>query len=267
MGEIRELEVLVVVKAYPNPSQGLSEAVCVAGISKELGFVRLYPIPFRDLDDARKFAKYQVVRLRGRKPKQDGRPNTFRPDLESLQPVGDPLSTADRWRARREWVLPWASDSMCQIQRQQERTGISLGVFKPAEVIDVEQQEDESCDWMPAELAKLNQQDLFVTKDKKPLEKIPFSWRYHYRCADPHCKTHCQQIIDWEIAEFYRNCGRRGITHSEEIHAQVRKKFLAQLCGPDKDVYFFTGNMARYPQSFLMLGVFWPPKDPQMNLF
>lgn len=266
MGEIRELEVLVVVKAYPNPSQALSEAVCVAAISRELGFVRLYPIPFRDLDDAKKFAKYQAIKLGVRVPRNDARPNTFRPDLSTLKLLGAPLTTADGWRDRKEWVLPWVSESMCSIQRHQETNGLSLGFFKPREVIDVEQEEDSHKDWTPAELAKLGQGDLFETKDKKPLEKIPYNWRYRYKCADPRCKGHRQQIIDWEIHELYRNLKRRGITDPVRIHEKIREKYLGELCGLDKDVYFFTGNMAKYPQSFLILGVFWPPKDPQMRL-
>ena len=266
MGEMRDLEALVVVKAYPNPSQALSEAVCVAAISRDLGLVRLYPIPFRDLDDARKFAKYQRIQLRVREPKADGRPNTFRPDVATLSLVGDPLPTIDGWRERKEWVMPEVSESMCWIQRQQEANGMSLGIFKPRQVLDVEQEEDESKDWTPAELAKLSQADLFAAGEKKPLEKIPYNWRYRYTCADPSCKGHRQQIIDWEIHELYRNLKRRGITNPEDIHESIRQKYLGELCAPDKDVYFFTGNMARYPQSFLILGVFWPPKEVQMRL-
>jgi hypothetical protein len=50
-----KIEVLITVKAYPNPSSSLAEAVCVAGVRKNGGFVRLYPIPFRDLEDEQQF--------------------------------------------------------------------------------------------------------------------------------------------------------------------------------------------------------------------
>jgi len=264
---MRVLEALVVVKAYPNPSRALSEAVCVAAIAKEDGLVRLYPIPFRDLDDAKKFAKYQVIRIGVRQPKGDARPSTFRPELSTLELLGSPLPTVDGWRERKEWVLPWVSESMCAIQRQQEARGLSLGVFKPREVVDVEQEADGHEDWTPAELSKLNQGDLFQTGDKKPLEKVPYNWRYRYICSDPACNGHRQQIIDWEIHELYRGLKRRGITDPKRIHEKIREKYLGELCGQGKDVYFFTGNMAKYPQSFLILGVFWPPKEAQMRLF
>ena len=60
-----DLELLIVVKSYPNPSQSLGEATCVVGICKDRGFVRLYPVPFRKLEDEQQFSKYQVIRFRG----------------------------------------------------------------------------------------------------------------------------------------------------------------------------------------------------------
>ena len=52
-----QLDVLVLVKAYPNPSQSQGEACCVMGVNREMGFVRLYPIPFRNLEDEKRFRK------------------------------------------------------------------------------------------------------------------------------------------------------------------------------------------------------------------
>ena len=58
------MRVLITVKAAPNPSQTYGETVCVAGLRLDLdnvGWVRLYPINFRDLGDDSKFKKYDVV--------------------------------------------------------------------------------------------------------------------------------------------------------------------------------------------------------------
>jgi hypothetical protein len=33
------------------------------------------------------------------------------------------------------------------------------------------------------------------------------------------------------------------------------------MCGEGKDTIFYVGNMHRHPKSFLVLGVFWPPKS------
>jgi hypothetical protein len=46
----------------------------------------------------------------------------------------------------------------------------------------------------------------------------------------------------------------------------MRRRFVEELCGPDRDTYFFTGNMAKHQGSLLILGVFWPPVDAQQSL-
>ena len=54
--------VLVTVKAYPNPSRKYTETVCCAGIDIDTKkWIRLYPIPYRDLDESQKFKKYNIT--------------------------------------------------------------------------------------------------------------------------------------------------------------------------------------------------------------
>lgn len=263
-----DLELLIVVKSYPNPSQSLGEATCVIGICKDRGFVRLYPVPFRKLEDDQQFSKYQVIRLQAQEPKTDKRPNTFRPILDSIELVGEPLTTgkARDWAARKEWVMPWCSESMCEIQRRQKEDSTCMGFFKPAEVLDLTQ-EEQAEEWVPAELAKLETTDFFMTKENKLLEKLPYKWRYKYRCSDPDCQGHEQQLIDWEAGAFYRNVIRRsGVTDPDAVLEGMRRKFVGQLCGADRDTHFFTGNMAAHQGSFIILGVFWPPVDLQGQL-
>ena len=269
MGEMKELEVLSLVKSYPLPSQSLGEAVCVIGAHKELGLVRIYPVPFRQLQDEKQFGKYQIIKLQVRKPKNDPRPNTFRPQLETIEVTNPRLSTDDYWCARKTWVMPFLSDSMCQIQAEQTNSGQSMGFFKPTQVLDIVQEET-NAKWTPKDLAKLDkgQQDFFLTQQNKLLEKIPYTWKYVYKCADAHCNGHTQTIIDWEINAFYlKQIKRKGIADPEEVHETVKQKFLHELCGPAKDTYFFTGNMLKHPVTFLILGIFWPPVDTQGKLF
>lgn len=261
-------KVLITVKAYPNPSSTLGEAACIAGISDEKKWVRLYPIPFRDLDERQRFKKYQWVEVtyEANKKKTDPRPETIRPITDSIKILGDVLPTEHAWKARKEVVLPLLQPSMCSIQEAQTQNGTSLGVFRPREVLDVVAAPESTPDWTDEQLAKLGQRDLFITREKRPLEKIPFSFSYRYRCHD--CRTkepHQMKILDWELAELWRGY-RRG--HSEEATIRaVQTKYFDELCGPKKDPLFFTGNMQAHPQTFLILGVFWPPRVTQGDLF
>jgi hypothetical protein len=57
--------ILITVKAYPNPSKTYGETVCCAGIDIDsLKWIRLYPIPFRDLDSEQQFKKYSIIEKR-----------------------------------------------------------------------------------------------------------------------------------------------------------------------------------------------------------
>jgi hypothetical protein len=35
------------------------------------------------------------------------------------------------------------------------------------------------------------------------------------------------------------------------------------LCAADRDTAFFIGNQHQHPGSFLVLGVWWPPRQPE----
>src|SRR3954447_10253024 len=60
------MQVVITVKAAPNPSANHGETVCVAGLRVEANrreWVRLYPVNFRDLESSLRFRKYDLVEL------------------------------------------------------------------------------------------------------------------------------------------------------------------------------------------------------------
>lgn len=264
---LKKIEVLIAVKAYPNPSKTHGEAACIAGISREGNWVRLYPIPFRDLEDHQQFRKYQWVEVEydSARKKSDPRPETIRPISNSIKVISEPLSSDHNWSARKVVVFPLLRRSMCDIQLAQATDSTSLGVFRPQEVCEVEAEAEETPDWTDGQLAKLAQRDLLLTREKRPLEKIPYSFFYRFRCEQCRNKEpHRMKIIDWELAELWRGY-RRGHTEAETVEA-VRSKYFDEMCGRTKDPHFFTGNMQAYPKTFLILGVFWPPTSNQLGL-
>ncbi len=253
-----ERDVLIVVKAYPEPSAIYKETVCAAAISRDEGLIRLYPIQFRTLTPSRRFAKYQLVRLKIAKHERDPRPESYRPDQDSIS-LGRKIGTSDGWRERRKWVERVAGPSMCEILREQRISRQSLGIVKPREVTDVTMRHV-GTEWTGRQKAKIDQLWFDDLTGRKPLEKIPFEARYRYFCQDDKCTGHHQKIIDWELGQLYRRLKKEGGS-IEEVQESIRDKFLNVLCGESRDPHFFVGNHSRFWRSFMVLGVFWPPKQ------
>jgi hypothetical protein len=253
------ISLLVNVKAYPAVSEKYGEVVCVAGIRTDTPqprWARLYPVAFRDLPFARRFKKYQHISLEASTHGSDKRPETYRPNLDTLE-VREAVDTKRAWAERRRFVEPLVVDSMCAVLRQQEKDRTSLAAFRPAEVLDL-LIDDEADDWNPDKASIVAQPSLFFPT-KHGLEKIPYRFRYRYRCSTSGCRGHLQSMIDWELAESYRSW-RERYTESVLLD-KIRQRFLEEMCGETKDTVFFVGNQHIHPKAFLVLGVFWPPKS------
>ena len=124
--------ILVTVKTYPSPSMQYEEIVCVAGVdTKTKEWMRLYPVPFRDLPSYQQFRKYSVISVEVEKHRSDPRPESYRPDVNSLR-VLEPLPTDDGWERRRQVVMPTVSASMCAIQRERRETGKRSAASDPS---------------------------------------------------------------------------------------------------------------------------------------
>jgi hypothetical protein len=251
------MRVMITVKAYPTPSSKYTETVCVAGVRLDTTpnqWVRLYPVPFRMLPESRRFKKYDIVELRAI-PARDGRPESYKPILESIRTV-DHVACGPYWAERLPILKPLEVASMCELKRMQAKDGTSLGFFKPAKVTDF-RVVPTSTDWGDGQHAALGQSNLFCEL-RTTLEKIPYEFRYEYKCYEATCPGHDMKIIDWETAQLYRHT--RGRSENERRRL-MREKWLDQICGPRRDTCFYAGNIASHQRSFLLLGAVWPRKQ------
>lgn len=255
------------MKAYPNLSRKYGEVSCIAGLDLDTGeWIRLYPVPFRSLENAQKFRKYEPIHVSVERRSADRRPESWKVDADSIRVLEPAISTARGWEARRSIVEPVIGESMCAIRRAQKEAGVSLGIFRVQEVSDLVIEEVER-DPEKSELAEAwaAQGSLLdageLKQQRKALEQIPFRFQYRYSCSDDACQGHLQSIVDWEIVELYRNVRERA--NWREL---MRRKWLDQMYGPDKDTAFIVGNQHQYPDGFLVLGVWWPPRVQQLSL-
>jgi hypothetical protein len=249
-------KVLVTVKAYPNPSKKYGETVCVAGIDLGSGkWIRLYPIQYRDLEDQKKFKKYSVIEVKTHKATDDTRPESFKVDAGSIRVI-DWYDTTKGWEKRKQVVLSTVSTSYCHILNESEQSGISLGMFKPHRIAfkrkKIKLQDETERDTCYAQLS-------FYNKSKHAVEEIPFDFRYQFHCLGKNgCPGHDLPIIDWEIGQAYRSW-RYDYRDEAVLLEKIKERWLDNLCSEKRDTYFFVGNMKRFRQNFMILGVFYPP--------
>jgi hypothetical protein len=256
-----EMEMVVSVMAYPAISTKHGEVVCVAGFRSDTlwqpDWIRLFPFRVRDVPPTLRVHKWDVIRLRVRASPSDSRPESRLPDMDSLKRVGH-LDTKDNWAARRALVEPHRGKTMRQVLAQSEHDGTSLAVVEAGEVLDLEVTARPAKDLADLEHKAKNsvlQRDLFSLEDRKPLEPIPYDFHLVVRYPDDD-EPRRLKIIDWEINQAYRKYRGRYRQPAE----QVRSHWLKDVCGPNKDPVFFVGNMHRFPDQWLLLGVHWPKR-------
>lgn len=259
MGETKR--VLVTVMTYPQPSLRYDEIVCTAGVLEDGSLVRLYPIDYRYRPYGSWYSKYQWIEVKLRRRHKDPRPESYRPVGDIV--LGEKIETEDNWFERKRWVLRKGTSSMCDLMRRQQ-SELSLGTVKPRKIRDIKVEET-SREWSPKHLQHMNQINLFG-ETKKPLEKIPYSFKYRFLCEEDECKGHTMTIIDWEVGVLYRRM--RDKHEDEEVaREKVREAFLERRCGPDMDVHFFVGTVLRH-NTWMVLGTFCPKKEhPRLPLW
>ncbi len=259
-GRKQKLKILITVKTYPIPSKKYDELVCTAGVTETGDFVRLYPINFRELPFTRQYKKYQWIEVMAEKHQgRDVRKESYRPDCDSIQTLGEPIpSTRDNWAERARYVLKKRARSMEALYDQQAADRTSLGIFRPKEVQNLIISPDDP-EWPQKFLQALQQQRLFEYRQRTlvPPRKVPFKFHYCFKCDDPRCKGHKMMIEDWEVGALFWRLVDKGASH-KEASEKVRDKFLNDLCGPDKDTHFYVGTILAHPKTWVVIGVFYP---------
>ena len=256
----KRLKVLITVKTYPIPSATYDELVCTAGVTEAGDFIRLYPINFRDLPFSQQYKKYQWIEVEVEKhTRRDARKESYRPDCDSIQILGEPIrSNPGNWTERASYALKKPARSIENLWACQEDDRTSLGVFRPKKVSDLVISNDDST-WKPSFLAELRQARLWEhrTVSREPPRKVPFKFHYKFECDDARCNGHKMMIEDWEVGALFWRLVDNG--HSPKYAAaEVRSKFMDELCGPEKNTYFFVGTILAHPRSWVVLGVFYP---------
>jgi len=138
----------------------------------------------------------------------------------------------------------------------------TLGLFRPKS-IDRLIIKPSSSDWTQAQLAILRQEDLFEKKPPTELEKIPFNFRYEFKCNHSTCAGHKMFCSDWEIGQAFR---KWKAEYGDRWESKFRQKFETDMI-QKYDTHFYVGTVAKYPGTWIIVGLFYPPRSSSGILF
>lgn len=258
--------ILILCKTYPSPSRRHVETSCVAGMDDSGQLVRLFPVPFRLITDDQQFRKWQWIRARVRKASDDHRTESFRISVDTIETLGEPLSTKNAWEERRLAVEPIeVFDDFEALEAARQSRGVSLGFLRPSRLISLEISKAKSSEWTADEVAKLmqaqNQASLFdqdlEQRSLKLLKKLPFDFHYRYECVtNGERKSYEHKLVDWEAGALYWN-----VHHRPDWQDAFRQRYFTEFAA--KDILFLMGTIHRFPNQWLIVSVLYPPKQPR----
>ena len=271
--ELPKAKVLITVKTYPLPSRSYTELVCTAGLLDGEKWIRIYPVPFRFLQDGDKYPKYSWVELDLVCNTKDFRPESYRLRLgiDGHITILDKIGTANDWMGRKSYVLKEVFASMTElIQLAKSPQQKSLATLKPTRIVDFVVEDDER-EWKQEWLDQLKQMNMFETPtnngQRKVIKKLPYKFSYRF-FSEGDIEPRKMMIEDWEIGALFWNCLYRTDGDEQAALKLVRQKYFDEFM--EKDLYLFVGTTHRFhnvaPNPFVIIGVFYPPKTDQLLL-
>ncbi len=270
--------ILVLCKTYPSPSAKHTETSCVAGIDESGKLIRIYPMPFRLVNDELKFKKWQWITARIEKTNTDHRPESHKIFIDTIECDESPLPSGDAgWRLRRQWLDKILRFSDFEaLEQNRISNGNTLALLRPKRILGLDIKKADSPDWTDEEKEKLlrlqSQGDLFNQSEEahtlRLLRKVPFDFHYRYECdADGVTREYRHKLADWEVGALYWNVRSK---HGQDWEKPFREKLERQL--PAQDLMFLMGTIHRFPDQWLIVSLLYPPKQPpeaehQLQLF
>lgn len=264
-------KILIWGKTRPELSKTYREIVCTGGIfADSRRLVRLYPIPLRYMDDEKYFRKYQWIEAYVTRSSSDPRPESYKIRADGIE-VFDTIRTKSggNWDDRAEWIMHTENifQSVEALQEQQGIDHTSLGLVRPKSVTKVIAQkygQTERAHFWEKYKNAVAQMELPLDPDTqreiKPLTPPDYRFKIQFRCDDNRCQQdHTFSVLDWEIDALYFNLRQQGKSRFE-ASGMVVDKLENQVCSPDKDLYFYLGNIATHPNIFTIVGLWWPKK-------
>ncbi len=245
-------EAIILVKASPQVGKKHGETVCCTGVNDAGEWARLYPVTFRTLDQARQFRRWDRIRFKWQKPKDDPRPESLRVDHQSVEIIGEL-----KQRERLNFLSRIEVTSINKVKAE----GKTLALLRPRDPkFSIEKKTDAVLAEEKKRFAEFAAQaDLFNSSPLIPYEPCSYLFKYSYVTDDGDREGTCQ---DWETDATFYNWSR----HYGEAKAleHMRRVFGDEY--PRKGMAFAMGTHSLYPDTWLINGIIRMDEIRQMSL-
>src|SRR5260370_18796925 len=128
MSAFEKRRFLIWGKTSPELSSKYFETVCTGAVLEDGSPIRLYPIPFRYMDQRDQFRKYQWMAARIAKSTFDSRPESYKIDFDSIEP-GEVIQPGKlEWYERSQILFRNSSwqfnsvDALCEAQTRTKQS-------------------------------------------------------------------------------------------------------------------------------------------------
>lgn len=246
------------VKTYPTPSSKYIETCCTAGITENGEPIRIYPVPFRQLQDDHRYKKWQWIEAPVAQSNSDSRQESHKIQFTEIQ-LKETIDTSDHWNKRLPWIRRFPRYYDMKVLAADGKKGVcSLAYMKIDSLNRLEIKKAKREKFSKQELEDLarSSHDLFSNQDlceiETLLEKIPYDFYYHFTIND---KVQKAKIIDWEICQLYRNCVQ---SYGNKWEEKIQQKYYEQY--KNFTLYLIMGNQVRFRDQFMIISVCAVPK-------
>jgi hypothetical protein len=233
-------QAIILVKAWPQPSQKYGETVCCAGVTPQGEWRRLFPIRFRHLSGDAQFARWDIVQYRPEIPRDDSRRESRRVDEPSLAVVRKMPQ-----RAREGFFDRLLRDSVTAAANRGESLTLvrpkSLRFrSRPKSTVDLEEER--------LRRTRTMLQGSLFEQELEAIEPCPYDLSVAF---EDDAGKHEMTCGDWETAAAFFNLRRRyGDEHAlEHLRSTYEDDYFT------RGVALALGTVKKRPNQWLLLGI------------
>jgi hypothetical protein len=217
----------VIIKAAPDIGRKHGETVCVAGIDLDGNWHRLYPVPFRDLNENQKFSRWDIIEFDWRNAPDDERIESKRINPQTLRKVGSvPIRERHSFASR---ALITDLDAQLEL-------GKSFALIRPENVrFSIVRYPEAELNKERESRATLHQQTDMFSDPSISREPPPYRFKYRFDFGGKKRNYYC---IDWETeATFFKWRSKYG--EADAINKMIEK---FNIEWPKKGIAFAMGT-------------------------